>query len=178
MRADAQRNRDRLVAVAAEVVGQYGADASLEEIARRAGVGSATLHRHFGGRIALLEAVFRSSIDAVCAQATELLDDPDPLQALTSWLHTVVAHATGSRGLATALVMSGDCGSDAHARLLTAGRKLLDRAQKEDVVPEDTRIEDLLKLANGISLASGDDPDQAARLLTLAIRGIAPTRSE
>src|SRR5689334_3188125 len=154
MRADAQRNRDRLVAVAAEVVGQYG------------------------GRIDLLEAVFRSSIDAVCAQATELLDDPDHLQALTSWLHTVVAHATGSRGLATALVMSGDCGSDAHARLLSAGRKLLDRAQKEDVVPEDTRIEDLLKLANGISLASGDDPDQAARLLTLAIRGIAPTRSE
>ncbi|MFD7160139.1 TetR/AcrR family transcriptional regulator [Kribbella sp. NPDC059898] len=178
MRADAQRNRDRLVAVAADVIGEYGADASLEEIARRAGVGSATLHRHFGGRIALLEAVFRSSIDAVCAQATELLDDPDPLRALTAWLQTMVAHATGSRGLAAALVMSGDCGSDAHARLLAAGRKLVDRAQAAGAVPAETRVEDLLKLVNGISLASGDDPDQAARLLTLAIRGIAPARSE
>ncbi|NUR97434.1 MAG: TetR/AcrR family transcriptional regulator [Kribbellaceae bacterium] len=178
MRADAQRNRDRLVAVAADVVAEYGADASLEEIARRAGVGSATLHRHFGGRIALLEAVFRSSIDSVCAQAAELLDDPDPLRALTSWLHTMVAHATGSRGLATALVMSGDCGSDAHARLLAAGRKLVERARNAGAVPNDVRIEDLLKLVNGISLASGDDPAQAARLLTLAIRGIAPARSE
>jgi AcrR family transcriptional regulator len=178
MRADAQRNRDRLVAVAANVIAAQGADASLEEIARRAGVGSATLHRHFGGRIALLEAVFRSSIDTVCAQATELLDGPDPLQALTSWLHTMVVHATGSRGLATALVMSGDCGSDAHTRLLAAGRKLLDRAQNAGVVPEDTRIEDLLKLVNGISLASGEHPAQAARLLSLAIRGIAPARNE
>lgn len=178
MRADAQRNRERLVAVAADVIGEYGADASLEEIARRAGVGSATLHRHFGGRIALLEAVFRSSIDTVCTQAAELLDDPDSLQALTSWLHTMVAHATGSRGLATALVMSGDCGSDAHARLLTAGRMLVDRARKEGVVPSDTRIEDLLKLVNGISLASAEDSAQAARLLTLAIRGIAPARTE
>lgn len=178
MRADAQRNRERLVAVAADVIGEYGADASLEEIARRAGVGSATLHRHFGGRIALLEAVFRSSIDTVCAEATDLLEDPDPLQALTIWLRTMVEHATGSRGLAKALVMSGDCGSDAHARLLAAGRKLVRRAQDAGAVPCDVRIEDLLKLVNGISLASGEDPAQAARLLTLAIRGIAPARSE
>jgi hypothetical protein len=74
--------------------------------------------------------------------------------------------------------MSGDCGSDAHTRLLAAGRKLLDRAQNAGVVPEDTRIEDLLKLVNGISLASGEDPAQAARLLSLAIRGIAPARNE
>lgn len=178
MRADAQRNRERLVEVAAEVIAEQGADASLEEIARRAGVGSATLHRHFGGRIALLEAVFRSSIDTVCAQADELLEHPDPLRALTEWLLLMVRHATGSRGLATALVLSGDCGSDAHARLLSAGRKLLDRAQAAGAVPADTRIEDLLKLVNGISLASGEDPTQASRLLTLAIRGIAPAQTE
>lgn len=169
---DAGRSGDRRY----DVVAEQGAEASLEEIARRAGVGSATLHRHFGGRIALLEAVFRSSIDAVCAQATELLDASDPLQALTTWLHAMVAHATGSRGLATALVMSGDRDSDAHARLLTAGRTLVRRAQTEGAVPPDVRIEDLLKLANGISLASGEDTAQADRLLTLAIRGIAPAR--
>lgn len=174
MRADAQRNRDRLVAVAAEVVAEHGADASLEEIARRAGVGSATLHRHFGGRISLLEEVFRTSVDEVCTQATELLDNPDPLQALTNWLRAMVRHATSSRGLATVLVMSGDCGSDTHARVISAGRKLLERAQDVGAVPPEVRIEDLLKLVNGISLASAEDTAQADRLLTLAIRGIAP----
>src|SRR3954471_23990742 len=129
MRADAQRNRDRLVAVAAEVVAEQGADASLEEISRRAGVGSATLHRDFGGRVSLLEAVFRSSVDAVCVQADDLLDHADPLQALQIWLRTMVGHTTNSRGLATALVLSEACGSDAHARVITAGRRLLERAQ-------------------------------------------------
>ncbi|MEV0789596.1 helix-turn-helix domain-containing protein [Kribbella sp. NPDC050459] len=178
MRADAQRNRERMVAVAAEVVAEQGADASLEEIARRAGVGSATLHRHFGGRSALLEAVFRSRIDAVCERAAELLAEPDPLRALTVWLRLMVAHATSSRGLATALILSGDCGSDAHTRLLDAGRKLLERAQHAAVVPSEVRIEDLLKLVNGISLASAEDTAQGDRLLTLAIRGIAPAGSE
>ncbi|WUJ72525.1 TetR/AcrR family transcriptional regulator [Kribbella soli] len=177
MRADAQRNRDRLVAVAAEVVAEQGADASLEEISRRAGVGSATLHRHFDGRVSLLEAVFRSSVDAVCVQADDLLDHADPLQALQIWLRTMVGHTTNSRGLATALVLGEACGSDAHARVITAGRRLLERAQNTGAVPADVRIEDLLKLVNGISLASGEDSAQADRLLTLAIRGIAPRRS-
>lgn len=178
MRADAQRNRERLVAVAAEVVAERGAEASLEEIARRAGVGSATLHRHFGGRSALLEAVFRSSIDAVCERAAELLAEPDPLQSLTIWLRLMVAHATSSRGLATALILSGDVGSDAHLRLLGAGRKLLERARTAAVVPAEVRIEDLLKLVNGISLASAEDTAQADRLLTLAIRGLAVPPSD
>ncbi|MGW6282789.1 TetR/AcrR family transcriptional regulator [Kribbella sp. NPDC055071] len=170
MRADAQRNYDRLVAVAAEVVGEQGADASLEEISRRAGVGSATLHRHFGGRGALLEAVFRNSIDTVCRQAEELQAHPEPLQALTIWLHGMVAHITSTRGLGPALVMSAERGSECHERILAAGGSLLDRAQVRD----DITIDELLKLVNGISLASGQDTTQADRLLDLAIQGIAP----
>ncbi|MEV5965089.1 helix-turn-helix domain-containing protein [Kribbella sp. NPDC051952] len=173
MRADAQRNYDRLVAVAAEVVGEQGADASLEEISRRAGVGSATLHRHFGGRGALLEAVFQNRIDTVCAQAEELQDHPEPLQALTIWLHSMVAHITSTRGLGPALVMSAERGSACHERILAAGRSLLTKAQVRD----DIAIEDLLKLVNGISLASDEDTAQADRLLDLAIRGIAPGHS-
>jgi transcriptional regulator SbtR-like protein len=88
----------------------------------------------------------------------------------------MVRHATSSRGLATVLVMSGDCGTDTHARVIAAGRRLLERAQDGAAVPADVRIEDLLKLVNGISLASGDDSAQADRLLTLAMRGIAPAR--
>src|SRR5205807_2338090 len=84
-------------AVAGEGVAEQGAEASLEEIARRAGVGSATLHRHFGSRPVLLEAVFRSRIDAVCTEAEDLLDAPDPASALVGWLRSMVAHATANR---------------------------------------------------------------------------------
>jgi AcrR family transcriptional regulator len=177
MRADAQRNYDRLVAVAAKVVAEHGADASLEEISRRAGVGSATLHRHFGGRGALLEAVFQNSIDTVCEQAEDLLGHPEPLTALEIWLHSMVAHITSTRGLGPALVMSAERGSHCHERILTAGRSLLTRAQKGGEVPGDVAVEDLLKLVNGISLAGGQDAAQADRLLDLVIRGIAPGRA-
>jgi AcrR family transcriptional regulator len=178
MRADARRNYDRLVSVAAEVVAEQGADASLEEISRRAGVGSATLHRHFGGRPALLEAVFQSSIDTVCTQADELLSHPEPLQALKVWLHSMVDHSTGTRGLGPALKLSAERGSQCHARIVGAGRGLLVRAQQDGAVPGDVAIEDLLKLVNGISLASDQDTAQADRLLDLVIRGVAPGQGE
>jgi AcrR family transcriptional regulator len=172
MRADAQRNRDRLVAVAAEVVAEQGAEASLEEIARRSEVGSATLHRHFGGRGPLLEAVFENSIATVCARAAELAQHPDPLQALTIWLHEMVGHITTSRGLGPALQLSAERGSDCHARILAAGRGLLVRAQEAAAVPDDVAIADLLVIVNGISLAAGQDTAQADRLLDLVVRGI------
>ncbi|WP_329481751.1 TetR/AcrR family transcriptional regulator [Kribbella sp. NBC_01484] len=178
MRADAQRNYDRMVAVAAEVVAEQGAEASLEEISRRAGVGSATLHRHFGGRVALLEAVFDTSIDAVCARADELQHHPEPLQALTIWLHDLVRHITTSRGLGPALKLIAERGSQCHARILDAGRSLLVRAQKDGAVPDDVAVDDLLKLVNGISLASDQDTAQAGRLLDLVIRGVASGRGE
>src|SRR3954452_4365277 len=117
MRADARRNRDRLVTVAAEVVAEQGADASLEEISRRAGVGSATLHRHFGGRAELLEAVFESSIDAVCGRADGLRDHPDPLRPLTICLHAMVGHITTVRGLGPALMLSAARGSQCPLRI-------------------------------------------------------------
>jgi AcrR family transcriptional regulator len=178
MRADARRNYDRLVAVAADVVAEQGADASLEEISRRAGVGSATLHRHFGGRSALLEAVFQNSIDTVCAQAGELQDHPEPLRALKIWLHSMVDHSTGTRGLGPALKLSAERGSRCHARIVDAGRSLLVRAQQDGAVPDEVAIDDLLKLVNGISLASDQDTAQADRLLDLVIRGVAPGQGE
>ncbi|TDW15836.1 TetR/AcrR family transcriptional regulator [Kribbella kalugense] len=177
MRADARRNYDRMVAVAAEVVAEQGAGASLEEIARRAEVGSATLHRHFGGRVALLEAVFESSIEAVCARADELQDYPKPLQALTIWLHDMVGHITTVHGLGPALMMSAERGSQCHQRIRAAGQSLLDRAQKDGSVPADVAISDVLQLLNGITLASDSDTAQADRLVDLVIRGVAPGAS-
>lgn len=178
LRADARRNYERLVEVAAEVVAEQGADASMEEIARRAEVGSATLHRHFGGRVALLEAVFESSIDAVCQQADDLREHQDPGEALKIWLHSMVAHATANRGLGAALMMSAERGSECHARIVRAGRRLLVRAQQEDAASHQVAIDDLLKLVNAISLASERDTAQADRLLDLVLRGVAPAPGE
>jgi AcrR family transcriptional regulator len=182
LRADARRNYERLLAVAAEVVSEQGADASMEEIARRAEVGSATLHRHFGGRQKLLEAVFLSSIDTVCTEAEKLLERPDRGQALAKWLHSMVRHATANRGLGAALAMSAEVGSDCHERIRTAGDRLLRSARNQGSVRENVKIDDLLKLVNAISLASERETAQADRLLDLALTGVmraaAPARGE
>jgi AcrR family transcriptional regulator len=168
MRADARRNYDRLVAVASAVVAEQGAEASLEEIARRAGVGSATLHRHFPGRYALLGAVFQDRVETLCAKAADLLDDPSPQTALEMWLRAVVAHATENRGLAPFLIK----GASAHTKILAAGEKLLVRAQQGGAVHADVEITELLTLVNAVSLAAEHLPGRADRLLTLVINGV------
>jgi AcrR family transcriptional regulator len=174
MRADAQRNYDRLVAVAGEVVAEQGAEASLEEIARRAGVGSATLHRHFRSRQALLEAVFKDRVDVLCAWADELLDEPDSAGALVTWLGAVVAHAVANRGLGAALSMSIDegLGTSAHLRILAAGGRLLARAERDRLVRSDCTIVDVLQLVNAISSVSEEDPERAERMLGLVVTGV------
>lgn len=166
MRADARRNRDRLVSVASEVVAEQGAEASLEEIARRAGVGSATLHRHFPTRLSLLDAVFAERVTALCDLATELAATHDPVPALTRWLGAVVAHAVRNRGLATSLLHG--TGESCHARILAAGESLVARAG----VRQEVTTADLLTLANGVALAAGDDEATADRLLRLALTGL------
>jgi AcrR family transcriptional regulator len=168
LRADAVRNRALLVTVASEVVAEQGAEASLEEIARRAGVGSATLHRHFPTRLSLLDAVFTERVDALCALAEELASTADPVAALTQWLAAVVHHAVRNRGLATSLL--ADTGASSHAKVLAAGEKLVTQSATS-IRPEATTA-DLLKLANGIALAAGNDETTATRLLTLALTGV------
>src|SRR3954470_10021558 len=106
-RADARRNYARLLAVAATAVAEHGAAASLEQIARTAGVGSATVRRHFPTRRALLEAVSRKQMEALCAHAQDLTDKSDSRSALLEWLSDVVAYSVSARGLAAALVYEG-----------------------------------------------------------------------
>lgn len=172
MRADARRNRDRLVSVASEVVAEQGAEASLEEVARRAGVGSATLHRHFPTRVSLLDAVFAERVAELCALADELTATMDPEAALRRWLAAVVQHAVRNRGLATSLLTG--TGESSHAKILAAGEKLVTEATNA-IHPEATAA-DLLKLANGVALAANDDEPTANRLLTLALTGLTRAR--
>jgi AcrR family transcriptional regulator len=170
MRADARRNRDRLVSVAGEVVAEQGAEASLEEIARRAGVGSATLHRHFPSRFALLDAVFAERVAALCDLGAELLTAPDPRDALVRWLRDVVRHAVRNRGLATSLLKG--TGDSCHTKILAAGKALVTRAQEAGVIRQDVTTEELLTLSNGVALAADDEEELADRLLTLALTGL------
>jgi AcrR family transcriptional regulator len=136
MRADARRGYDRIVAAAESLVAEHGAEAPLEEIARHAGVGSATLHRRFPSRQLLLEAVFKGRGEALCAKAHGLLPAPDPGAALVTWLRAVA-----NRGLGASL-MHGARDSDpspgtttCHAMITSADDELLDRAPHECRTP-------------------------------------------
>jgi AcrR family transcriptional regulator len=179
MRADARRNYDLILAAAGAAIARDGAEASLEEIARQAGVGSATLHRHFPGRQALLEAVFRGRVETLCAKARELGAELDPGAALVTWLRAVGAHAAANRGLATSLMRGADpeLGVTCHAMILDAGGELLGRAQRAHAARPEVAVADLLKLVSAISLATEGEPEGRAetdRLLELAIDGIRP----
>ncbi|MGW1763519.1 TetR/AcrR family transcriptional regulator [Streptomyces sp. NPDC002073] len=177
MRADARRNVEKIVAAAGALIAEHGADASLEEVARRAGVGSATLHRHFPSRQVLLEAVFKDRVEVLCAKAGDLLTESDPGQALSTWLHAVGAHAAAHRGLGASLMQDGDpaLGESCHDMITTAGDSLLSRAQAADLVRPGITITQLLKLVGAIALATEHDVDgraEADLLLTIAIDGV------
>ncbi|MBT2407987.1 TetR/AcrR family transcriptional regulator [Streptomyces sp. ISL-87] len=177
LRADARRNVEKIVAAAGALVAEHGADASLEEVARRAGVGSATLHRHFPSRQALLEAVFKDRVEALCAKADDLLSDPDPGEALFAWLRAVGAHAVANRGLGASLMHGNDptLGSTCHEMIINAGDALIARARAAGAVRPKIAIVHLLKLVSAISLATEQDPDgpaEADRMLAIAIDGV------
>lgn len=182
MRADARRNYDRILAAAEVAFARDGANASLEEIARQAGVGSATLHRHFPSRRALLDAVFHDRVEALCAQARELAWDAEPGSALVAWLRAVGAYSAATRGLAASLlpdVRDGDPpqSDTCSAMLIDAGSELVQRAREAGAVRPEVSITDLLTLVNAISLATEQVPNgtaEADRLLVLALDGISP----
>ncbi len=104
LRADARRNYERLLAEARSAFAEHGTDASLEDVARRAGVGIGTLYRHFPNRHALMSAVFEDAVSDLLARSRELLTDPQPCTALVTWLREIVTHAGEYRGLARALM--------------------------------------------------------------------------
>lgn len=181
-RADARRNHARILAVAEEEVAANGADASMERIARIAGVGSATVRRHFPTRRALLEAVSQSRIEALCDRARELAGDDDGRGALLEWLGEVVAYAAAARGLAAVLAPEG-AGPDSapvdgcSRKLAVVADPLLRRAVSEGAVDESVTFADLMSLIVGIALATEHDPDPAARadrLFRLAVAGLSP----
>ncbi|GAB1331502.1 TetR/AcrR family transcriptional regulator [Streptomyces sennicomposti] len=183
-RSDARRNYQRVLAAAEAEVAAHGAEASQEQIARTAGVGSATVRRHFPTRRALLEAVFQERIEGLCERAHRLSAAEDARTALLEWLHALVRYAVSARGFAHILSYEpptekpslNSCGS----RIEAAGTPLLQRAIRDKAVAPHVTFHDLLTLAVGIALATEHHkaPDtQADRLFRLAVEGLSPGQS-
>ena len=182
MRADARRNYDRLLAAADAAFTQHGAEASLEDIARRAAVGIGTLYRHFPTRQILLEATFGGRLDALRDEADNLASTTPPMQALTSWLRSLLRYVTEFRGLSE-LVMTTmrNRNSELHASgagMRRAGGRLLSRAQATGEDRPDLDDADLILMVNGIVWAAERVPgdDHAQRLLAVMIDGLRPGR--
>ena len=178
-RADARRNHARILAVAEREVAAHGANASLEQIARVAGVGSATVRRHFPTRHALLTAVSHERVEALRVRAGELTGREDSRAALLDWLDEVVAYCVTARGLAVALSYEGDpmAENSCSAVLEEAAGPLLRRAADDGAVADGVTVRDLITLAVGVVLAveHHPDPDAAARrLFGLAVTGLSP----
>jgi len=182
MRADAQRNYAKLLSAASAAFVESGADdVSLEGIARRAGVGIGTLYRHFPTRQALLEAVYLDQVEALRARADELLDSASPGDALSAWLHTLVAFSSTKRTLTAAMVATLDKDSELMSTcsklIRDAGDSLIARCQQAGVVRADVNGTDVVRLVHGISMVTErtpNEPGQADRMLTLVLDGLRP----
>lgn len=179
-RADARRNYDRLIVAAAAAFAEHGADdVSLEEIARRAGVGIGTLYRHFPARQALLEAVYKEQVDALDALAAKLMTSETPGPALGEWMRAFIAFGRTKRSLSSALIAT--IGKD--SELLSAcsmilrgcTESLLARAQEAGEARPDVQCADIFRLTHGLIMASEaapSDPGQPERLTGLIIGSV------
>lgn len=179
-RAVARKNRDLLLATAAEVVAEHGTDASLRDIARRAGVGIGTLYRHFPTREALLEALLNANFEALRARADSLLASPEPNDALMTWLGELATGSATYQGLPESIMnalANEESGLHAScAQMRSAGGRLLERAQQAGTVRSDVTVSEVIALVLGLAWAaerSVDAPDLAARLLSTAMYGLA-----
>src|SRR3954447_17160746 len=178
-RADAARNYDALITAAREAFTEDGADASLEGIARRAGVGIGTLYRNFATRQALLEAVYIDEVEEM-ARAGEDVAGLDPWDALAAWLHQYIGFAQTKRALAEQMMATVDKDAEVflacRTALTTAGDKLLSRAQEAGVVRADTDFADVGRMVGGIAGIQTADREQIDRILDVALDGLRYSR--
>jgi AcrR family transcriptional regulator len=180
LRADAQRNRDRLLAVAVRAFSHDGPDVTMEAIARDAGVGIGTLYRHFPTREALVEAAYRSELARLCDSVDGLLADLPPDRATRTWMDRFVDYMTTKRGMADALraVIASGGNPYAHSRdrLVTALTTLLSAGSAAGTLRSDVEPADVLMALSGVSLAAGEPAqrDVARRVLDLIMDGLRP----
>jgi AcrR family transcriptional regulator len=170
-RADAIRNRERVVEAARAVFSAGGPEASLEAVARKAGVGIGTLYRHFPTREALFEAVYRREVQHLADLAERLKHDADPVEALRQWMHSNVRFVATKKGMLEALALATayknpELYSFSFDALTRAVRDLLDRAIATGEIRPDISPEDLLRALIGMSYFH-DQPGWQASVLRL-----------
>jgi AcrR family transcriptional regulator len=177
-RADAQRNYDLVLAAAKEIFDEQGVNAPLDEIARRAGVGNATMYRHFPTRRELVIAVYADEVTQLCGLGDSLLSEDSPGDALFTWLRAFIAHVVTKRELPLALTDDqqgprSELFEGWHQAMHSTASALLTRARQAADIRTDLDVSDLLALAHGAAL-TGADAEQIERLLTLIRSGAEP----
>lgn len=178
LRADAQRNRDKLLAAATEAFAEEGEDVALETVAARAGVGIGTLYRHFPSRDALIVAAYQQEVDALCAAAAELLATQPADEALRAWAERFADYIATKRAMGDALrsAVASDSAlfADTRERILGALRLLLDAGARAGTLRADVAPDDVMRVINGIwYLPSGPEwRDTVGRMLELVIDGL------
>jgi AcrR family transcriptional regulator len=182
-RADAIRNRERILSSAKEVFNAGGPDASLEAVARHAEVGIGTLYRHFPTREALYEAIYRREVDQLAALAARLKSHSRPVTALRKWLRANVELVATKKGMAVALALAAHKPPELYAysfeTLTTALRSLLDRAVAAGELRGDVTAEDILRTLIGMCYLHDQPGWQATvmRLLDVFLDGLARQRA-
>ncbi|MFJ4671438.1 TetR/AcrR family transcriptional regulator [Kitasatospora purpeofusca] len=179
LRADARRNREKILAAAVRVFTTQGLDAHLDRVAKEAGVGSATLYRNFPTREALVEAVYRDEVARLCAAAPALLAEQPPLEALRAWTRLFLDYVTTKYGMIDALRAIAATGESpyGHSRELVraAVATLMEACAAAGAIRTDVGPADLAAALEGIALTSAgaDRRPQAERLLDLTLDGLA-----
>jgi AcrR family transcriptional regulator len=181
-RADAQRNRERILEVAKEAFTRSGADASLDDIAKQAGVGAGTLYRHFASRDELLEAVYRTEVEKLAAAEQKFAETMLPIEALRGWMFLFVDYIATKKIIAPALnTLVGGASKvfeASHAQIWEAIRALVKRAIRSGDIRKDLDPLDLLRALIGVAnVASSPDWQQSARrLVDILITGSRPIK--
>ncbi|MGN6605775.1 MAG: TetR/AcrR family transcriptional regulator [Jatrophihabitans sp.] len=175
LRADAARNRAQLIAAAREAFAEHGTGASLEDIARRAGVGVGTLYRHFPNRQELLEAVYVEEVEALCRSAADFASLPE-WDALVAWFLRFVDYVATKRALAEEMLatVSKDAPvfRQCHDAIFAAGQPLLAKAIAAGAVRDDVAFEDVIRLVSGVTMIRNATPEDIRRVLTVALDGL------
>ncbi|MEU9326639.1 TetR family transcriptional regulator [Streptomyces canus] len=170
-RKDAARNYDALLAAAREAFAEHGSEASLEDIARRAGVGIGTLYRNFPTRRHLFETVYADDVNTLVQVAQEVADQ-EPWQALTAWLDRFAGYMVTKRAVREALNDESEIFAACRESMYAAGGPLLERAQEAGQARRDMDFVDLLRMVAGITATAFDDDAQRDRVLSIALDGV------
>jgi AcrR family transcriptional regulator len=177
LRADARRNRERLIAAAVAQFAAHGSAATVTGIARAAGVGVGTLYRHFPTRDDLVTAAYRSELDLVCDAAPQLLADHDPADAARLWMDRLMEYMTSKLGMAEAVrtaIAAGAPHPRSRERIHEAMRLLFTATAQAGETRPEIELDDVLMTLAGIAMAAGEPAmaPQRGRMLDLVFDGL------